>query len=281
VGRVSILVAVVVSSVVLPAADRGGAATEAVTGSAPSRGSGTTTAGARGDSTDVYVVHGLNLDFQTSQGDGGTAVTVCSDGVSLVPDLEFGDVAGPLPVASDQDLLIRVYTGAGIDCESTLDAPLIDQVVTPDGDAFAVVATSNGDQVSAELIGGPIDTTCVQQGTGAATIVHAANAGELEVYFPGFGDVFGVLSFDESLSLRLIVDTYQVGMYVPTPNSDPVLAFDLPVRAETVTVAYAVGGQPVDGDTPTVAIVQGIGVEVCDQPAPAASPEAAEPVFTG
>ena len=241
-----------------------------------------------GATTDVYVVHGLNLDGQTSQEDGGTAVTVCAGSASLIPDFQFGDVVGPVPLPSGQAVSVQVYAGADNDCETPAGALLIDQTVTPTGAAFSVVATSFGDQLSPELIGGEIDTACVDPGLGVVQAVHAANAPEVDIFSTDLDESLGTLAYDESLALELDAGTYGIEVYIVA--EPPVLVLgplDLPVTAETVTVGYAVGNQPAEGNTPVVLLTQVIPVEACEQPvpptppAPAPTPAAAAPTFTG
>ncbi len=116
--------------------------------------------------TDLYLVHGLNLAFQTSQDERGDPVTVCTGPTSLVPDLPFGDVAGPVPVPTGHDLSVQVYPTANVDCEAPPGPALIDQTVGPTATAYVALATSFGEQFAPELIGGPIDTSCVEPGAG-------------------------------------------------------------------------------------------------------------------
>ena len=68
------------------------------------------------DTTDVFVVHGLNLDGQSAQADGGTNVTVCAGDTALIQDFEFGQIIGPVALPSGSAVPISVYLGAEVDC---------------------------------------------------------------------------------------------------------------------------------------------------------------------
>jgi hypothetical protein len=48
------------------------------------------------DATELWIVHGLDLDGQTAQSDGGTNATLCAGNAEVVGDLEFGDIVGPI-----------------------------------------------------------------------------------------------------------------------------------------------------------------------------------------
>ena len=93
------------------------------------------TAGAQ-DTTDVFVVHGLNLDGQSAQADGGTNVTVCAGDAALIEDFEFGQIIGPVELPSGGAVPVVVYGGASVDCAAPGGATaLITQEVTPSGAA--------------------------------------------------------------------------------------------------------------------------------------------------
>ena len=104
------------------------------------------TAGAQ-DTTDVFVVHGLNVGGQSAQADGGTNVTVCAGDTALIPDFEFGQIVGPVALPSGAAVGIQVYTNGGVDCAAPIgETLLIDQSVTPSGRPVAVVATSTAEE---------------------------------------------------------------------------------------------------------------------------------------
>lgn len=244
-----------------------------------------------GATTDVYAVHGLNLAFQDSADDGGTNVTVCTGDQVLIPDFEFGQVVGPVPVPSGQAVSIQVYGGAGEDCANPAGAPLIDQEVTPTGDVVALVATSNGDQFNPELLPFAIDVSCVDPGSGRAVAAHAANAPEVDVVNTDLGASVGMISYGEQISGPLPAGTYGIEIYV-APDGPLVTSFPFTVVAGEVGVGFAVGNQPVEGLTPVVLIPFAGAVPTCEQPtttttvAPttttaAAQPTALQPTFTG
>ena len=101
----------------------------------------------------VYVVHGLNLDGQTAQGDGGTAVTVCAGPDQLLTDFQFGDIAGPVPLPWGAAINITVTVGADVPCGT--GTPAITQAVTvPSEPAVSLVATAGPDSGSVTPPGG-------------------------------------------------------------------------------------------------------------------------------
>jgi hypothetical protein len=230
--------------------------------------------------TDVYVVHGLNLDGQDSPDDGGTSVTVCAGGENppLIEDFQFGDVVGPVALPSGQAVPVEVYVGED-DCEDPAGAPLIDQSVTPSGAAVAVVATSNGEQLDPELLPIPLDVDCVDAGSGRAVAVHAANAPEVDVVNTDLGISVGTISYGEQISGQLPAGTYGIEVFVVGDPTDPVLEFDIEVAEGTVTAGIAVGGQPAEGEgtTPVLILPLVIPVDTCTTPTTAAPPTTATP----
>jgi hypothetical protein len=237
--------------------------------------------------TDVYAVHGLNLDGQSSPDAGGTAVTVCAGTNEIAADFQFGDVIGPLALPTGAEVSLQVYVGAE-DC-ATADpaAALIDQAVTPTGTAVALVATSFGDQLSPELLPIPLDLSCVDPGSGGAVAVHAANAPEVDVVNTTLGVSVGTISYGEQIAGQLPVGSYDVEVYIVGGSPDPVMAFPITTSEGATTIGYAVGNQPGEGSTPLVIIPQVIDVGTC-APAtttttepPGAAAAATQPSFTG
>ncbi len=250
--------------------------------------------------TDVYVVHGLNLGGQSSPGEGGANVTVCSGDTTLIPDFQFGEVAGPLALPSGQSVPVQVYVNGAedpnpVDCADPQEDLLIDQTVTPGGAAVALVATANGEQFVPELLPVPLDVSCVDAGTGRAVAVHAANAPTVDVVNTDLGVSVGTISYGEQISGPLPVGTYGIEVYVVDGPPDPALAFDFPVPDGVASIGYAVGGQPTASPEPTtsplVIIPQTIAVGTCTTPATpaptsppptaAATTASAQPSFTG
>lgn len=246
--------------------------------------------------TDVYVVHGLNLDGQDSPDDGGTAVTVCAGGQNppLIADFQFGDVVGPVALPSGQAVLVTVYDTAGVDCADPGDANvrIPETEVIPEGAAVAVVATSNGEQLDPELLPIPLDVSCVDAGSGRAVAVHAANAPKVDVVNTDLGISVGEISYGEQISGELPAGTYGIEVFVVGDDTEPVMAFDVDVVEGTVSAGIAVGGQPVasSGTTPLVIVPLTIPVDTCTTDttpttAPpttaAAAAAAAQPSFTG
>jgi hypothetical protein len=241
----------------------------------------------KGDSA-VFAVHGLNLDGQTAQTDGGTTVTVCAGGSPIDSNFEFGDIAGPLNLEIGAMLTIEVFLGADADCAGT--DPVISQDVTvPDELAVALVATAGPDgelqllpvvldilpnETCFPSIEDPIiDQASSPQGGPVAPraklgAVHAANAGPVAVLVDG-ETADPSLAFGESLFADLPPGTYSVEVSLDgTPIVGPV---DLPLDDCTLTVVYVVGNQPI-AEEPTTTTTA---------PAPAAQAVAARPAFTG
>ena len=144
----------------------------------------------------MFVVHGLNLDGQSAQADGGTSVTVCAGTDALIPDFQFGQIAGPVALPSGSAVPISVYLGAEVDCADPGADPSIAQEVTPSGAAVAVVATSAGGTLA--LTPFELNARCSDAGNGRLTGLHASAAtGEVDVLVGGASA--GLLSFGESL----------------------------------------------------------------------------------
>lgn len=236
--------------------------------------------------TDVYLVHGLNLDGQATPTDGGTDVTVCSGDTSLVPDFQFGDVVGPVPLTSGQDVPVQVYVGADVDCAAPGQAVLlIDQTVTPEGAAVALVATSPpGEALAPELAAFPLDVACHLAGEGSLTAAHAAAAPEVDVEVDGASA--GQVAYGDSLTTPLAAGSYEVTVLLgDTPIIGP---SDVPVADGVATVLFAVGNQPLDDESasPVAVIALDIALEACavtptTPTAPPAAAAAAQPGFTG
>ncbi|MGI9577941.1 MAG: hypothetical protein ACR2OH_07070 [Microthrixaceae bacterium] len=208
--------------------------------------------------TDVYVVHGLNLADQSAQSDGGTNVTVCADGADLIPDFEFGQIVGPTAVPSDSAVNIVVYGGAAVDCAAPGGATeLINQDVTPSGDAVAVVATSASDVLA--LTAFPLNAACSEEGNGRLTAAHASgDTPEVEVLVAG--SAAGNLSFGGSLNADLPAADYSVQVdLASTPVVGPA---DIPVNAQANTLVFVVGNIGA-GPTPVVPLVGEAALDTC------------------
>lgn len=233
----------------------------------------------------IYLVHGLNLDGQNAQTDGGTAVTVCADGALTlrIADFQFGDIIGPIRPEKLAELDVTVFLGAGADCTGT--DPIISQtVIVPDVTAAALVATAGPDgelQLLPVVLDVTTDDSCfptLQSGSTpqglnpieSATLaaVHAAAAPPVTVAVEGQSTV--PLAFGQAFSDTIMPGTYEVTVRLgATPIVGPV---DLELAECTATVVYVVGNQPiaVTPVTPTTA-----------PPAPAAAAVTAAPAFTG
>lgn len=210
------------------------------------------------DTTDVYVVHGLNLDGQTAQGDGGTSVTVCADDAELIGDFTFGTITDAVPLPSGSAVNIEVFVGAGVACDSGPAA--IDQDVTPEGPAVALVATSAGGTLA--LTPYELDAQCTDAGEGRLTALHASgDTPAVDVLVNG--DTVDSLSFGESLLANLPADTYSVEVQLGgTPVVGPA---DIPVAAQSNTLVFVVGniGDPA---TPVVPLIGNAAIPECEQP---------------
>ncbi len=242
--------------------------------------------------TDVYAVHGLNLAGQSSPDEGGTTVTVCAGDTEIDPSFEFGDVIGPLPLPSGEEVSLEVYLGENQTCGAP--GALFDTAVTPTGAAVALVATSNNgeDELDPELLPIPLDVSCVDPGNGGAVAAHAANAPRVDVVNTTLGFSIGEISYGEQIAGQLPAGDYDIEVFV-VGESTPVADYTAPVTAGNTTIGYAVGNQPGDGPgTPIVFITQVIPVGTCEAPTttttappatapPAAAPATAQPAFTG
>jgi len=234
--------------------------------------------------TDVYLVHGLNLKGQAAADDGGTAVTVCSGTTSLLPDFQFGAVVGPVPLATGEVESVQVYvqTDGPVNCATADPADaLINQDVTPTGAAMALVATSPpGDVVDPELAVFPLDVACIKAGQGRLTGAHAAAAPEVVVQVNGASA--GSLTYGKSLSASLPAATYSVAVLL---DGSPILGpTDVAVADGVLTAVFVVGNLPGEGATPVVAIPLDVDLTVCavtPPPATPAAPAAAAATFTG
>jgi hypothetical protein len=215
------------------------------------------------DTTDVYVVHGLNLDGQTAQGDGGTNVTVCADDAAepLIADFEFGQIIGPVALPSGSAVNIDVYVGASQDCETPPGSPLITADVTPTGAAVALVANAatNSPDSDYSLTAFPLDASCTDAGNGRLTAAHAsADTGEVAVLVAG--EPAGNLTFGNSLAAELAAGTYSVEV---TLGGNPVVGpADIPVSAQNNQLVFVVGN--IGQDTPVVPLLREIPVPTCE-----------------
>ena len=211
------------------------------------------------DTTDVYVVHGLNLGDQTAQGDGGTNVTVCADDAELIADFEFGQIAGPVALPTGTSVNIDVYGGASEDCAAPAAAPLITADVAPTGAAVALAATSSGGTLG--LTAFPLNVSCTDEGNGRLTAAHASgDTGEVVVSVAG--DAAGNLTFGNSLDAELPAQSYSVEV---TLGGTPVVGpADIPVTAQNNQLVFVVGNIAGGTPTPVVPLLNEIPVPTCE-----------------
>ena len=200
------------------------------------------TAGAQ-DTTDVFVVHGLNLDGQSAQADGGTNVTVCAGDSALIEDFEFGQIIGPVALPSGGAVPVVVYGGASVDCAAPGGATaLITQEVTPSGAAVAVVATSAAGTLA--LTPFELNAECSDAGNGRLTGAHASgDTPEVDVLVGGASA--GLLTFGQSLDADVPAGDYPVE--VQLGGATVVGPADIPVTAQNNTLVFVVGN--IAGDT--------------------------------
>jgi hypothetical protein len=250
-----------------------------------------TTAGAgEAPTTDVYVIHGLNLGPPT-EGGGGTSVTVCSGEAELIADFQFGDVVGPVPLDSGVGVPVQVYPGEE-DCADPFADPLIDQEVTPEGEAAVLVATAapgvDQEPGAFELLPFELDLSCYAPGLGRAMAAHAAAAPPVDVTVDGA--VVTELAYGDSITAPLPAGDYVVGAEIGGEDLFPPL--DVTIDEGVLTAAFVVGNQPVPGaaPSPVVALALTVPLEPCEvqvttTPAPpttaAAAPAAAQPLSMG
>ncbi len=206
----------------------------------------------------TYVVHGLNLDGQSAQGDGGTAVTVCAGGDQLLTDFQFGDIAGPVDLPWGAVIPIDVYVGADVACGSA--TPVISQTVTvPEEPSISLVATAGPDGAVAaarrprrlDARGRAFSSSLTPARTLPRVTIPITRlpprcrarrrAGQVTVSVDGTDA--GELSFGESLFADLPNGTYSVEVTLGgTPIVGPA---DIDVPPCTLTVVYVVGNQPI------------------------------------
>jgi hypothetical protein len=251
-----------------------------------------------GATTQVQLRHGLNLGGQTGDGQGGTPTTWCSGTTVIFSGLEFaGGAIGPDPVAfgfarpSGEPWPLQVYEGDFPSCAAPEGALLVDETVTPEGAAMAVVLTSNDPQGTPELLVVPIDYSCTAAGTGRGVIVHAANAPEVEVLDTALGASVGTIAHGEQVVVPVSVGTtHRFELRLVGGAAEPVAVLDPVEVAEpgNLIVWYLHGNQPGDPTTP-FAVARYLDVTgrpgVCETPAgpeaPAAEPTPAPPTVTG
>ncbi|MEI7594018.1 MAG: hypothetical protein WCK41_12485 [Actinomycetes bacterium] len=235
------------------------------------------------DSSNSYVnfVHGLNLDGQTSQYDGGNAVSVCATadiGNSETFAPEFGnstlrDFNGATELTVD---VFGGYFPDGVDCTNAV-SPIIHQVVplTSTFMAFVFTQAPGADTpsiVAVDLNRGEAGGEC--SGGVWVQAVHAAN--EPPASFT-VSDWFNYdLSFGETSSNSSGVPgpaTMDISVD-GTPIVDPV-AVD-PINC-TGSLVYLVGNIPV----PEVTTTTTAAVTTTTATAEAAAATATAPTFTG
>lgn len=209
--------------------------------------------------TDVYVVHGLNLGGQSTQAAGGTSVTVCAGGEQLIEDFQFGQVVGPVRLPSGAAVQVAVYAGAGVECDDPGSATLlIDQAVSPSGAAVALVATSAAGELA--LTPFALDVTCTPEGSGRLTAAHASgDTPQVSVVVDGAPA--GNLTFGNSLSAVLSAGSPSV--QVNLGETAVVPATDVPVAAQTNRLVFVVGNIAGEGSTPVVALLGEVPVTAC------------------
>ncbi|MCU0267389.1 MAG: DUF4397 domain-containing protein [Acidimicrobiales bacterium] len=238
-----------------------------------------TPASAQG-TTQVWAVHGLNLAGQDSQTDGGTPVTVCAGTSTVDADFQFGDVIGPLPLTSGTEVNIIVWAGAGVDCAAPgLATVLIDQKVTPTGDAVALVASLpyGPTEPAPQLAPIPLDIDCTPAGQGRVTAAHTAYAPEVDVVVND--QPVTALEYGEDLTAELPVGTYEVIVALAGTNNVVAGPLDVPVEAGKYFAAFVVGNLPgaaqevgaatPEADvpsTPIVVLAEVNDVGVCQEP---------------
>ena len=259
--------------------------------------------------SDVYAVHGLNLDGQTAQGDGQTNVTVCQGDTNppLIPNFQFGEVGGPIPVPTGSAVTIKVWLqntpGTPVDCTNGTGGNLvIDQTIpTVPAGTVALVATAGPESKGPELTPYVLNTDCVDPGNGRLTGAHAANAGTVEVLVNG--SPVGQLAYGQLLDADLPAGTVKV--QVDLSGSPIVAETDVEVLEANNRVIYVVGNQPIANgvepgsaepeapvaNTPVVPLVQDLPLDTCETPVePETAPDsaarqptvvAARPAFTG
>jgi hypothetical protein len=270
-------VAALVAAVAVPLAPVGAGAGEAAT-------------------TDVYVLHGLNLG-PPDEGGGGTPVTVCTDEVTIDDDFQFGEILGPIPLETGVPVPVQVYPGENEPCADPFADPLIDAEVTPEGEAVALVATAgpgvDEEPGEFELLPFELDLSCYEPGNGRVTGAHAAAAPPVELLLDEVPVT--TLAYGESITATLPAGEYDIEVVL---GETTLVTSQLALEAGVSTALLVVGNQPATGAAPSPVTALGLDIplEMCEVPvtqpttapttaAPtttaAARPAAAQPRFTG
>ena len=184
----------------------------------------------------------VNLFYGSSL--GSVPVDVCVDDTEVGTDLASGDSTGSLASAGATiDLLVALHED-GVACDAKA-AVLLDEVDVdvPEGGIVVLFNGANdvgGAQPTYGVLPGP---ECVAAGEGRVTLVHAANAGGVDVVADGTTVVTDLTNGE-----RASVDvpggtTYAAVEVVPTGGGTPVLTTPLgPVAADQETIVAVVGG---------------------------------------
>lgn len=224
--------------------------------------------------TQVRIVHGLNLAGQSGQDEGGTPVTICLDGLSADPQLEFGQVLGPVPFPTDSPLEVVVIAGADRDCDVEPDDPedllIVDLIELEGADNTWILSYDvEEDAVVFGVLTDELITECTPPGTGAIAVGNAAaTAGPLELVVEGFENET-IEFLDEFIYLGIPAGTNGVGV-------EPLFAepLEIDLAAQQLVAAYIVGGIPGFDEaepeelSPYVAVYVGSDLEACEEPTP-------------
>ncbi|MCB0961730.1 MAG: DUF4397 domain-containing protein [Acidimicrobiales bacterium] len=238
----------------------------------------------------------VNLFFGSSLGNVG--VDVCIDGDEVATDLPSGERTGALSSAADTVALRVALHEDGAACDAKASVFIDEAAVAVAEGGFIVLHNGANDVGGAEpvftTLPGP---TCVDADTARLTVVHAANAGPVDVVADGSTVIDG-LANGEARSLEVPGGTaFAEVAVVPAGGGEPVLAGPLAelVEGEEAIVA-AVGGVGAGETRLYDLVVLTRGLEVCSaptttivpdpEPAPSpqaspAEPVAAAPTFTG
>jgi hypothetical protein len=189
-------------------------------------GAGVATAAA-GDAQ-LSVVHGIP----------NAVVDVYVDGTETIPNFEFTDLAGPLPLPAG-----TYSVGVYADGEGPGDTAILaaDLTLPPGGN---VTAVAHLDGAGAPMLSAfNNDTTLTNVGQGRVVVNHLAKAPAVDV-LAGGSVLFGALENGDWAAADVPPATYPVTLNVAgtTTQAFPATgAVDLPVPANTSVIVYAVG----------------------------------------
>jgi hypothetical protein len=239
----------------------------------------------------VWVLHGANLDGQEEPTAGGSQVTLCQ-GSELLGVGEFGTLLARIDSTGGAVLDLTVRAGEA-DCATPgVDEPLGSATVTADASGTVVVVTPDGEG-GVDLPAFGVPAACTEFDEGRLVAVHAA-PGSPPVQVNTAAAPIGLLAYGEAAGVEIPAGR-------PGSTEGEVLVDDVavlgplsvPVGAGSAGLIAVAGNPEGDEPTPLVALVGPLEVGLCarsgplivdvepDPPAPAPAPAPAGLSLTG